>query len=180
MHARLQRKLGVIFYINMKDPDGKKALEREVLQMIFEALRQVCRNTKDCKHSAALINAAEYTGHSLMTWSRDEAMEWHTLHSQLSYMLSNELPTEDVREGKRKADGNPLALAAKHQHKGKPQGKQSASSAPQDSMSHAAWLLNWVCSKCGLKGHQPKRCTNPPNPNAAQLVEQAKCEAADS
>jgi hypothetical protein len=111
--------------INMKEPDGKKALEREVLQTIFEALRQVCRNTKDSKHSSVLINAAEFTGHSLMTWSRDEAMEWHTLHSQLSYLLINKLPTEEVREDKRKADGNPLALAAKHQHKGKPKGKQA-------------------------------------------------------
>jgi hypothetical protein len=46
-------------------------------------------------------------------------------------------------------------------------------------MTHAAWLVNWACSKCRLKGHQPKNCTNPPNPNAAQLVEQAKREVAD-
>jgi hypothetical protein len=107
--------------INMKDPDGKKALEKEVVQTIFEALRQVCRNTaRDSKHSSALLNVAEYTGHSLMQWSRDETMEWHSLHSQLSFMLSKDLPTEEVKEGKRKADNSSLALAAKHQ-KGKPQ-----------------------------------------------------------
>ncbi len=165
--------------INMKDPDGKKSLEREVLQTIFEVLRQVCRNTKDSKHSAAIINAAEFTGHSLMTWSRDQAMEWHTLQSQLSYMLSNELPTEDVREGKSKAEGNPLALAAKHQHKGKQQGKQSAPPPPQDKSPNAAWLKNWTCGQCGDKGHLPKHCTNPPNPNDVQLVKQAKREAAE-
>jgi hypothetical protein len=126
----------------------------------------------------ALINVTEYTGHSLMKWSRDETMEWHVLHAQLGFLLSNDLPTEEVREGKRKADSSPLALAAKHQ-KGKPQGKQSASSAQQSTMTHAAWLVNWVCNKCGLKGHQPKNCTNPPNLNAAQLVEQAKREVAD-
>jgi hypothetical protein len=150
--------------INMKDPDGKKALEREVVQTIFEALRQVCRNTaKDSKHSAALINVAEYTGHSLMNWSRDETMEWHALHAQLGFLLSNDLPTEEVREGKRKADGNPLALAAKHQ-KGKPQGKQGSSSTTQNKGPNPAWLQNWVCQQCGMKGHQPKNCTNPPNP----------------
>ncbi len=137
--------------INMKDPDCKKALEREVLQTVFEALHQVCRNTtKDGKHSAALINTAEYTGHSLMTWSRDEAMEWHALHSQLSYLLSNELPTEEVREGKHKADGNPLALAAKHQ-KGKQQSKQSSSSRAQDKGPNPAWLQKWVCQQCGIR-----------------------------
>lgn len=165
--------------INMKDPDGKKALDKEVVQTIFEALRQVCRNTtKDSRNSSALLNVAEFTGHNLMQWSRDETMEWYSLHSQLSFMLSRDLPTEDVKEGKRKADNSSLALAAKHQ-KGKPQAKQGSSSAQQGATSNAAWLINWTCSKCGLKGHLPKNCTNPPNPNAAQLVEQAKREAAD-
>jgi hypothetical protein len=134
-----------------------------VLQTIFEVLRQVCRNTKDGKHSASLISAAKFTGCSLMTWSRDEAMEWHTLHSQLSFMLSNELPTEDIREGKRKADGNPLALAAKHQHKGKQQALRQAEciadvtrQRPQPSVAQELGMLTVLRQGTSAQAlHQP-------------------------
>jgi hypothetical protein len=153
--------------IVMKDSDWKKSLEKEVMQTVHDSPGQVCRNTRDGKHSTALINIAKSTGHSFLSWSQDKSFSWHNLHTQLSFLLTNGLSREEVKESKRKTDNNTLALAAKHQQGRQAQGKKGTSCP--GAASNTGWLANWVCSKCRQKNHLQKDCPNQPNSNAASL-----------
>ncbi len=68
-----------------------------MLQTFYDSLRQVCRNTRDCKHSTAFMNVAESAGYTLMNWSKNESFGWHNLHLQLGFLLSNKLPPEEAK-----------------------------------------------------------------------------------
>jgi hypothetical protein len=53
------------------------------------------------------------------------------------------------------------------------------SGAPSKWEPKGRQLENWVCGKCGLKGHMISKCNKPTNPKAAELVQKAREEAAE-
>ena len=151
-----------------KEPEFITQLHREVLHVLNDTLRQVCRKAyieNAGKNSSELNNAAETAAHHMMQWSQDRNITWHTFQMQLTAILSNNLPPAPAADAGKPAK-DALALSAQHKQQGFKGNRNRNGDAPPPE--------DWVCNKCGRKNHYAHQCPNPYNPEAEKLVEKAK------
>ncbi len=169
----------------------ENTLEMEVMQSFGIVVRQACRTAKEkYKSNFQLVDAADTILDETMKLKRSQGGEqatWSRFCTQLEAIIGSELPAhhplaklpkDDVKEAQAclAQHGYTAPAPAKAQAQVSKKANQSGPSLQQNTHKFLELLANWVCSKCGNKGHKPKDCTNPPNPKGAELAEKARVE----
>ena len=159
--------------IIQREPALKSSTEMEVIIASSNSAKRICR---DAAANLKLPDEHHFAGDHVYTKlqmddERLKKMTWQEFHIYVNNLLQDRLPAQPLnlstRISKKRKEPedvrDSLALAGKHESYGTLRPASSAS-------GHA--------TSADKKGHFPRNCRNKPNPKAAELVEQARQQAA--
>ena len=154
-----------ISHIVQRQTSLKQSLEMEAVSAMSNLALKACRSCVDDKHAADDAHTAALHIQSQLITQRSElsSVSWLDFQLRTAHLISSHLPS------------NATCMPCTTPKMTSPVALYSHMDARALERT-AAMIANWTCEHCGLKGHKGKDCSNPPNPDAAALVEAAKAE----
>ena len=156
--------------IVQKQPSLRTAAEMEAVQAVGDlALRLSRKHMDDSSSSAPVqIGASKINHYLLQNCDKFPDMSWMDFHVFAANLFATYLPAQPAK-------GGSSSSSAPASSKIGAQIAALLAEANVDLGGGGGFLANWICERCGCKGHRQKNCTAAkPNPEAPRLVQQAK------